>query len=53
MPGVVGSSAHFITGQLNRVCYFHVFDIFLASKGSNWSELSLFRRDTYTGKLWS
>ena len=40
--GVAGV-AHFIIGheqtQLNLVCYFHFFAVFLASKGSNYSEV--------------
>ena len=39
------SATHFITDhkqtQLNRVCYFHIFGVFLAFKGSNYSELIL------------
>ena len=42
MPGGVASVAHFFTEheltQLNRVCYFHFSGVFLASKGSNYSE---------------
>ena len=41
--GVVPSFAHIITGhgqtQLNQVCCFHFFGVFLASKGSKYSEL--------------
>ena len=37
------SVAHFITGHehthLNRVCCFHVFAVYPASKGSSYSEL--------------
>ena len=32
--------AHFITGQLNRICYSHFFDILLSFKDSNYSELT-------------
>ena len=43
--GGVTNVAHVITGQeqaqLNRVCYFHFFSIFLASKASNYSVLIL------------
>ena len=39
----VSSVAHYITGheqaRLDRVCYFYFFGVFLASKGSNFSEL--------------
>ena len=42
--GGVAGFAHFITGQeqtqLNLVCYFHFYDVLLASKGSNSSELN-------------
>ena len=41
--GGVAGVAYFITGQgqtqYNRVCYFHFFDVFLTSKGSNFSEV--------------
>ena len=41
--GGVASVAHFSTGheqtQYNRVCYFHLFGVSLASMGSNYSEL--------------
>ena len=38
--GGVASVVHFITGHentvySNQVCYFHFFDVFLDSKGSN------------------
>ena len=40
---VMISVAYFNTGneqtQINQVCYFHFFGVFLASKGSNYSEL--------------
>ena len=41
--GSLAGVAHFIiTGnertQINRVCYFHFFGVFLAFKGSNYSE---------------
>ena len=43
--GGVASVAYFITGheqtQCNRVCYFHFFGIFLASKRSDYSEFIL------------
>ena len=46
---VLGSMAgftHVITAhkqtQLNRVCYFHVYGVLLASKGSTFSELISF-----------
>ena len=39
--GSVAGVAHLITGhkqtQSNRVCYFHFFNVVLASKGSNQS----------------
>ena len=42
MLGGVISVAQFTTGheqtQENRVCYFHLFDVVLSSKGSNLSE---------------
>ena len=41
--GGVAGVAHYITGheqtQLNRVCYFHFFDVVIASKGSNLTKL--------------
>ena len=41
--GGVAGVAHVITGheqiQLSRVCYSNFFDVFLASKDSNYSEL--------------
>ena len=41
--GGMASVAHVTTGheqtQRNRVCYFHLFGVFLAFKGSNYLEL--------------
>ena len=49
--GGMATVENFITGheqtQLNRVCYFHFFDVFLAFKGSNYLELIYFHCRCY------